>query len=369
MPPERTAIVLFNLGGPDSPEAVKPFLFNLFNDPAIIGLPNPLRWLLAKLVSGRREKEAQAIYKHLDGKSPLLEETELQRRALEKALGTGYKVFISMRYWHPFAGGTAQAVKAYDPEHIILLPLYPQFSTTTSGSSFGDWQRAAQAQGITAKTTTVCCYPTQAAFIRAHAALLKEAIESTSGRRRVLFSAHGLPKKIIAKGDPYQWQVEQTAQAVEAAMQGIPQEVEFRVSYQSRVGPLEWIGPATDDEIKRAGEEGTGLIVVPIAFVSEHSETLVELDVEYGELAKEHGVPSYTRVPALTAHPDFIEALATVCREAEVETTAPHTGARLCPETFGRCPCRLRSQEKEKDATPTSQEVETSTSSPHRASA
>lgn len=337
----RTAVVLFNLGGPDRPESVQPFLFNLFQDPAIISLPQPFRWLLAKLISGRRAPVAKEIYAHLGGKSPLLDLTNAQARALEKSCADVGEVraFVCMRYWHPMSGETAREVAAFKPDRIVLLPLYPQFSTTTTGSSFKDWYRAAKNAGISAQTVAVCCFPEAAGWIGAQAALIQEKFAIASGERkpRLLFSAHGLPEKVIAAGDPYQWQVEQTAAAVvrELAIDGL----DWQVCYQSRVGPLKWIGPSTDAEIERAGRDGIPLVVVPIAFVSEHSETLVELDIEYGELAHKAGVPVYERVPAVGTHPDFIASLADLVGRA-VRDDGPlisEAGERICPAACGRC--------------------------------
>jgi ferrochelatase len=345
---EKRAVILFNLGGPDGPEAVQPFLFNLFNDPAIISLPNPLRWFLAKMISRRRAPIAREIYANIGGKSPLLEETTAQAQALEKKLnGPGKpetRVFICMRYWHPMSAETAKAVAAFQPDQVIELPLYPQYSTTTSASSLKDWRRAARGAGVTANAKAACCYPTASGFIEAQADLVSVAITEAkkTGSPRVLFSAHGLPKKVIAKGDPYQWQVEQTAAAVvgELTKRGIDG-FEPVVCYQSQVGPLEWIGPATEDEIERAGGDKVPLVVVPIAFVSEHSETLVELDIEYREVANHAGVPAYHRVPTVTVQPAFIDALAEI-----VETTAAKgartchpSGVRLCPGQWSQCPC------------------------------
>ncbi|HEU0071087.1 MAG TPA: ferrochelatase [Alphaproteobacteria bacterium] len=314
----KTAVVLFNLGGPDSLDAVQPFLRNLFSDPAIISLPNPLRWLIAKLISSRRAKTAQAIYARIGGKSPLRELTDEQARALEIQLGADHRVFVAMRYWHPFADETANAVKAYAPDKIVLLPLYPQYSGTTTGSSFKDWHRAAESTGMNVPTVQVRDYPDHAGYVAALAAQLRSALNTAreKGPFRLLFSAHGLPKKVIDAGDPYQAQIERTAAAVVAALRADAQGLDWRVCYQSRVGPLEWIGPATDDEIKRAGEEALGLVVLPIAFVSEHSETLVELDIEYRELADHHGVPFYIRVPALGTDAGFIAALADLVGKA-----------------------------------------------------
>ncbi len=349
----KTAVVLFNLGGPDRPEAVRPFLFNLFNDPAIIGLPQPFRWLLAQLISRRRAPVAREIYEHLGGGSPLLPNTEAQAGALEQALAAGEdqtgdqtKVFIAMRYWHPMSDATARAVRDFGPDRVLLLPLYPQFSTTTTGSSVKDWFRAARAAGLEAPTRVLCCYPRDPGFVTEAAALLARSLdEAEAGNRafRVLFSAHGLPKKIVAAGDPYRWQVEQSTAAVVAALGERAQGLDWLVCYQSRVGPLEWIGPATEDEIRRAGAEGVGVVLVPIAFVSEHSETLVELDIEYRELAEEAAVPLYLRVPTVGAGASFVKGLAGLVGRAlqsQDEAPAPAEGRPLCPSEFSRCACR-----------------------------
>jgi ferrochelatase len=341
----KTAVVLFNLGGPDNLAAVRPFLFNLFNDRAIIGVPQPLRWCLARLISGRRAAFARAIYREIGGASPLLEQTEAQARALEAALGDDARVFIAMRYWHPFAEATARAVKAFAPDEIVLLPLYPQFSTTTTGSSLDEWRRAAAYVRLGVPTRVVGCYPTAPGLIAAQARLIdraiSKAITETGAVPRLLLSAHGLPKKIVARGDPYQWQVERTAAAIVEALAAPPYgrtDLDWTVCYQSRVGPLEWIGPPTDGEIRRAGGEGRALVVAPIAFVSEHSETLVELDIEYRKIAEETGVPTYARVPALGTVTEFIEQLAELVRAARAGP-ASHTGARLCPTAFDKCRC------------------------------
>lgn len=340
---KRLAVVVFNLGGPDSPEAVRPFLFNLFSDPAIIGAPGPIRWALARFISRRRAPVAQAIYARLGGKSPLLEQTKAQGHSLETALANTadtVKVFIAMRYWHPMTAETVAAVKAFEPDRIVLLPLYPQFSTTTSGSSLRAWRTEARRQGLDAPTVEVCCWPTAHGWIDAMAQRVSDAVHKLGvhGEPRVLFSAHGLPKKVIAKGDPYQWQVEQTAAAIvdKMALPGL----DWQVCYQSRVGPLEWIGPATEDEIRRAGADEVPIVLVPIAFVSEHSETLVELDEEYRDLAEEAGVTGFHRVPTVGADTAFIDGLADLVREALLGTCNPCSqyGERLCPVGFSGCP-------------------------------
>lgn len=327
----KLAVVLFNLGGPDGPDAVEPFLFNLFSDPAIIRVPQPFRWLIAKIISRRRAPIAKDIYAHIGGRSPLLPLTDEQARALEvelerRAIPVEVRAFPAMRYWKPFAADAVKAIKSWAPDEIILLPLYPQYSSTTTGSSLLDWDRAAKAGGLYTRAKTICCYPTDEKFITAHVNLLRDAIGQfrTRDEFRILFSAHGLPKSIIDGGDPYQAQVEATCEAVMKATGGGP--FDWLTCFQSRVGPMEWIGPATDKEIERAGAEGKSLIVVPIAFVSEHSETLVELDIEYGKLASESGVPSYVRVAALGTTPEFVEALAGLVIEARAGD------GLLCPQ-------------------------------------
>ena len=342
----RLAVVLFNLGGPDSLKTVEPFLFNLFNDPAIIGGARPFRWAMAKFISRRRAKVAREIYRKLGGKSPLLDETRAQAEALQRRLtdqADPVRVFIAMRYWHPMSGDVAREVKTFQPDEIVLLPLYPQFSTTTTGSSLTEWRRAALAAGLDRPTRAVCCYPKEPGFIQGQARLIAAAMEKAEvpnrpGRPRVLFSAHGLPKKIVARGDPYQWQVEQTAGAVVEALR-MP-DLDWAVCYQSRVGPLEWIGPSIDDELSRAGKDGVPVIVVPIAFVSEHSETLVELDMEYRDMAHELNVPAYGRVPALGCQEDFIDGLGRLVETARRRDNGigSAAGGRPCPAGHAGCP-------------------------------
>ena len=336
---QKTAVILFNLGGPDSPQAVKPFLFNLFNDKAIIGAPQPVRWLLARLISGRRAPTAAGIYADMGGRSPILPNTEAQASALAAALGDTVRVFIAMRYWHPFTRATVKAVKAWGAERVVLLPLYPQFSTTTTASSAALWQQEAARARLAVPTATVCCYPTAAGWIQALADGIRAAAPDIRSYR-LLFSAHGLPQKVIDRGDPYQWQVERTTAAVVEALGGHPDAV---VCYQSKVGPLKWLEPSTDTEIRRAGREGKPVIVVPVAFVSEHSETLVELDKEYRHLADSAGVPDYRRVPTVSENAAFIAALAELVRASAAGpagTVASMTGGRICPQEFGQCPCR-----------------------------
>lgn len=313
----RIAVILFNLGGPDGPRAVRPFLFNLFSDPAIIGLPAPLRYPLAALISRLREKAAIANYNIMGGASPLLAETLAQADALQRSLAAKLpsatvKVFTAMRYWRPLTVTSASEVADFQPDEVILLPLYPQFSTTTTASSVKAWRGHYRGPG---RTRTVCCYPLAPGLIEAHAERIKAALAGAPKGQpvRLLFSAHGLPEKVIMGGDPYQRQVEATAAAVAGRL---GRKLDWKVCYQSRVGPMRWIGPSTVEAIEEAARDGVGVVISPIAFVSEHVETLVELDHEYADLAESIGCAPYIRVAALGLEPAFIEALTEASLEA-----------------------------------------------------
>lgn len=353
----KTAVVLLNLGGPDRIEAVKPFLFNLFYDPAITELAAPFRWLFAKLITAKRLKDVQANYRIMGGKTPLLEETEAQARALDRALAADgdIRCFVAMRYWHPFSEEAAARVRAWGADRVLILPLYPQYSNATTGSSLRAWREAAAKVGLDLPTRTICCYPNDPAFVRAHAEAIRGHLEAAAqtGRPRLLFSAHGLPETFIAKGDPYQWQIEQTCAAVVEAL-GLP-DLDWVVSYQSRVGPQKWIEPYTEVEVARAGRDGVPLVMVPIAFVSEHIETLVEMDDEYREVAVHAGVPDYRRVPTLSADPMFVDSLADVVRRRLAhfddgpEVAGPDL-LRVCPGGYGRCPCARATTDRRADA-------------------
>jgi ferrochelatase len=341
---KRTAIVFFNLGGPDSLEAVRPFLFNLFNDKAIFHLPQPFRALLASFVAKRRAPTAVEIYRHLGGGSPLLENTEAQAKALHAALGGGpnIRVFIAMRYWHPFTEQTVSDVQEWKPDEVVLLPLYPQFSTTTTASSALAWRRSARALKLKAPTRLICCYPDSPGFVRAAAELIQPALDqaATYGRPRLLLSAHGLPESVVKAGDPYQTQCEITAKAIVSALGQA--DLDWSLCYQSRVGPMKWIGPSTDEEIRRAGQDKVPVVIAPVAFVSEHSETLVEIEIEYRKLASDVGVPYFRRVPAVGTAPSFIETLASLVGRQPVDGDVTcDAGVRICPSTCSACPMKL----------------------------
>ena len=341
----RLAVVLFNLGGPDKPESVRPFLVNLFKDPAILRVPFFVRPFLARLIAHLRTKPATANYAILGGSSPLLGLTQEQARALEDALPEfDTRCFVAMRYWHPFSGPVAREVQAWAPDEVVLLPLYPQYSTTTTGSSITAWREAAAQAGLVAPVTTLCCYHADPGYVGATAAAVSRAYDEA--RRtlagavplRVLFSAHGLPETIVRRGDPYQFQVERTVAAVVRSM--AINDLDWSVCYQSRATPQKWLDPSTESAIEQAAADKTALLVVPIAFVSEHSETLVELDVEYRELAEHMGVPGYFRAPAQNSDPAFIDSLADLVRHARDRGPGlcSWAGGRTCPAAHRDCP-------------------------------
>ena len=340
----KTAVVLFNLGGPDSKDAIKPFLFNFFTDPNIIRLPYPLRWMIAKLISIRRSKrEAGNSYAELGDKSPLLENTQAQAEALQTLLGDEYKIFVCMRYWHPMAAEVAGQVKTYDPDTIVLLPLYPQYSTTTTRSSYQAWKKACVDINLDKPTKLVCCYPSENGFIRANAANVKavydRVVQETGREPRLLLSAHGLPEEIVRDGDPYQAQCEHSAADIVAAT-GI-ENPDWQICYQSRVGPKKWIGPSTEEALERAAADKVPVLILPHAFTQEHVETLVEIEIEYREKAEHLGVPAFYRVPTVGTHPEFVRGLADmVIGSAGAPDISSNVGVSVCPPQSKDCAMR-----------------------------
>ena len=339
----KKAIILFNLGGPDKLENVEPFLFNLFYDPAILNIPSFIRYPLAKLIAKRRTPIAKNIYKELGGSSPILKLTKEQASALELSLNKSdnlskYKCFVVMRCWHPRAENVVKEVINYNPDEVILLPLYPQYSAATSGSSIKEWKDVSLKNNFKKKTNIICCYPTDKNFIQAHKDEIIKIIENLVNFK-LIFSAHGLPEKNIKKGDPYQWQVEQSVNQIVKSLN--IKDLDWILSYQSRVGPLKWIGPSTEDIIVENSKLGKNIVLVPIAFVSEHSETLVELDIEYKELADKNGCKNYLRVPALGINENYIKAMTNlIINKQDYNFNGELYPPRVqCPNQFKKCPC------------------------------
>jgi ferrochelatase len=341
----KVAVVLFNLGGPDSPESIRPFLLNLFRDPAILRVPFFVRPFLARKIANARLKPATEGYQLMGGKSPLLDMTRAQGQAIEAALPElDAKCFIAMRYWHPLSLETARTVKAWHPDEVVLLPLYPQYSSTTTGSSLTAWRLAAARAGLVAPTSALCCFPSDPEYVAATLSIIQNAYDAARATLdpavplRILFSAHGLPESIVRGGDPYKYQIEQTVTAVIAAWRR--NDLDWKICYQSRATPEKWLDPSTDAEVTQAARDKTALLIVPIAFVSEHTETLIELDVDYKNLADQHGVPAYFRVPTQQLDTGFIAALANLVRfvrgkgvglHAACDVAACQAGNRQCP--------------------------------------
>ncbi len=319
----RVGVLLLNLGGPDQLEDVGPFLFNLFSDPEIIRIPFPsLQKPLAWLISTLRTKKSQENYQQIGGGSPLRQITEAQAQALQEQLqakGQASQVYIGMRYWHPFTEEAIARIKRDRIDHLVILPLYPQFSISTSGSSFRllerIWREDPRLASI--EYTVIPSWYKQPGYLQAMAQLIAQELNSFSNPDSVhiFFSAHGVPKSYVEEaGDPYQQEIEECTKLI---MQTLNRPNEHTLAYQSRVGPVEWLQPYTEDAIQELGVKGVkDLLVVPISFVSEHIETMQEIDIEYREVAEESGIYNFGRVPALNTHPVFIEGMADLVLEA-----------------------------------------------------
>lgn len=327
-PQAPLAVLLLNLGGPDTLEDVEPFLYNLFSDPEIITLPTQLKWLngpLAAVISKTRATSSREGYASIGGGSPQLSTTLEQGRALEKALearGIAAKSYVAMRYWHPYTSEALEAIKRDGIEKVVVLPLYPQFSISTSGSSLRLLERTYYADQALRqlKNVVIPAWYNRQGYIHAVARLVAQRCDlfSEPNAPHIFFSAHGLPVKYVTRlGDPYQAQTEATVRFVMTRLRALGYTNNFTLAYQSRVGPVQWLQPYTDDKIRELAQEGVdSLVVVPISFVSEHIETLEEIDVEYRELALECGIRSWERVPALGLDNDFIDDLAGAVSEA-----------------------------------------------------
>ena len=307
-----TGVVLLNMGGPDSLSSVRPFLARLFSDKELIRLPAApvTQPLFAWIVSGLRARKVRRYYEEIGGGSPIAAFTERQRVALAEALrGTGgnFKVYVGMRYWHPLSKHAALEMKEDGVSRAIALPLYPQYCAATTGSSLNDLRRWMKWAGCLFPVTEVRSYPDHPKYVAALAETVASTIRGV-GRDGMflLFSAHGVPKALIDGGDPYQAETVATVAAVMRTFPGLP----HGISYQSRAGRAEWLSPDTVDEVTRLAREGVRtLVVVPVSFVSDHIETLHELDIRLAAHAREAGIQSFLRAPALNDAPAFIDAL------------------------------------------------------------
>ncbi|MEO0825400.1 MAG: ferrochelatase [Cyanobacteria bacterium J06639_16] len=319
----RVGVLLLNLGGPEQLEDVRPFLFNLFADPEIIRLPFP--WLqkpLAWLISTNRAKTSQENYKQIGGGSPLRRITEEQATALKHSLvdkGHEAEIYVGMRYWYPFTEEAIARIKRDGIDQLVILPLYPQFSISTSGSSFRlleqIWLDDPTLDRI--NYTVIPSWYNRPGYVDAMADLIRQELDKLPNpdQGHIFFSAHGVPVSYVEEvGDPYQQEIEHCTELI---MRSLNRPNAHTLAYQSRVGPVEWLQPYTEDAIEALAEEGVNtLVVVPISFVSEHIETLQEIDIEYREIAEEAGIENFCRVPALNTHSGFINDMADMVLEA-----------------------------------------------------
>ncbi|WP_267383479.1 ferrochelatase [Cyanobacterium sp. uoEpiScrs1] len=341
---DRVGVLLLNLGGPEQLEDVRPFLFNLFSDPEIIRLPvpwlqRPLAWFISQVRSGKSKKN----YEQIGGGSPLRRITEAQGKALERRLaeiGHNAKIYVGMRYWHPFIEEVMNHIKQDGIEHLVIFPLYPQFSISTSGSSFRVLEKMWQADSDLARInyTLIPSWYDHPDYLKAMADLITQELDKheNSCHTHIFFSAHGVPKSYVDKaGDPYQVEIEACTHLI---MKTLNRPNDFTLAYQSRVGPVEWLRPYTEDSLKELGKKGVkDLLVVPVSFVSEHIETLQEIDIEYREVAKRAGIENFYRVPALNTHPIFIDSLAQLVTKSLQES--PYTFDKVIRPKENRIIC------------------------------
>ncbi|HSB09471.1 MAG TPA: ferrochelatase [Blastocatellia bacterium] len=320
---DRIGVLLFNLGGPETLEEVRPFLFNLFSDPDIIRLPwrvlqKPLAWL----ISTQRYRLSRSYYEKIGGGSPLRRITDEQARALEQELarrGIEARAYVGMRYWHPFLEDAIDQIRRDKIAHLIVLPLYPQFSISTTGSSLNRMNTLTEESGeAAARLSVIEKWHDDSNYIDSLANSIREELEvfpdEDPSRIHIVFSAHSVPVRYIEEGDPY---LDQTQVTVRSVMERLGTDQPHSLSFQSKVGPVKWLRPSTDETIRNLAREGVSqVLLVPVSFVSEHIETLYELDILYRNVAEEVGIAHYRRVPALNCRPDFVDALAGLVQRA-----------------------------------------------------
>ena len=345
----RVGVLLLNLGGPERIQDVKPFLYNLFSDPEIIRLPlaamqKPLAWLISSLRSGK----SQQAYRSIGGGSPLRRITKQQAQELQTSLrqkGVDATSYVAMRYWHPFTESAVADLKADGVDQVVVLPLYPHFSISTSGSSFRELQRLRNTDSAFSRLPIRCIrsWYDHPGYIQALANLIAREILACEdpATAHIFFSAHGVPKSYVEDaGDPYQLEIVACSKLIlEQLRQQLGHSNPFTLAYQSRVGPVEWLKPYTEDALQELGEQGVkDLVVVPISFVSEHIETLEEIDIDYRELATAAGVTNFRRVPALDTDPAFIAALTDLVEQAMAETATNLDQAAQLPTKLNPTP-------------------------------
>jgi len=318
----KPGVLLFNLGGPERLSDVKPFLYRLFSDPEIVRVKwTPLRKALAYTIATVRHKTSKGYYRQIGGGSPLRRLTEEQARALAaklKSRGRDVQTFVGMCTWHPFLDEAVEDIQRSDVDHLVILPLFPQYSVTTTGSGFAVLRRLLD-RGLASKKLHIQwirSWPDQPTYVESFANAISRELRNFADPSKVhiLFSAHSIPERYVREGDPY---LEQTKKTVELVMDRIERRNPYQLSFQSKIGPVKWLEPFTSDVITALGKQGVrDVLVVPISFVSEHIETLYELDILFQKIAQEARIQNFRRVPALNSDPTFIQALAEIVESA-----------------------------------------------------
>lgn len=311
---DRSAVLLLQMGGPDSLEAVEPFLLNLFADRDIIRIgPSFLQPFIARMIVRRRAPRVRENYRQIGGKSPLRELTEQQAAALQRELGDGFRCFVAMRYWKPFTAEALSVIRREGFTRLIALSLYPHFSRATSGSSFNELERELKRSGITADIVRIRSFHDHPLYIDALAEKVEAGLSAFPDRTRVqlFFSAHSLPQSFIDSGDPYLDHIQGTVRLVMERFEGIS----HHLAFQSRAGPVKWLEPSTEEKLKELAADGCKeVLMVPLSFVSDHIETLHEIDMEYREEAHRLGITDFRRMESLNSSPAFIRCLAELVR-------------------------------------------------------
>ncbi len=318
----KPGVLLFNLGGPERLSDVKPFLYRLFSDPEIVRVKwTPLRKALAYAIATVRHKTSQGYYRQIGGGSPLRRLTEEQARALSEALksrGRDVQTFVGMCTWHPFLDEAVADVQRSDIDHLVILPLFPQYSVTTTGSGFAALRRLLGQVPGSKKIDIqwIRSWADQPTYIESFAKTIRRELQNFADPTKVhiLFSAHSIPERYVREGDPY---LEETKKTVELVMDRLERRNPYQLSFQSKIGPVKWLEPFTSDVMTALGKQGIhDVLVVPISFVSEHIETLYELDILFQKIAQDAGIQNFRRVPALNSDPTFIQALAEIVESA-----------------------------------------------------
>jgi ferrochelatase len=318
----KTGVLLLNLGGPDTLDAVRPFLIRLFSDREIIRLPGGSvgQWLIGRMIAIRRTKEVQENYAKIGGGSPIVRWTTLQGEGIVRRLREGgYDVefALCMRYWNPDTDAALDRLESLGCDRLVALTLYPHYSMATTGSSMAELMRVLKRRKTRLPLTRIEAWYGHPSYLDALAGRVRACLDTfpAGSRPTLLFSAHGLPKHFIDDGDPYCEHIRVTMEGVRARLPELP----HALGYQSRVGPVEWIRPSTEEVIDRLGREGVkDALVVPISFVSDHVETLYEIDMLYGDQAKRVGITNFRRTEGLNDFPPFLDALAAIVEPALV---------------------------------------------------